>query len=82
MCPWKPLWDLECGPSCLVCQGQASHLHRYHSSTNKEYQVFAMLDLLRAARLKHGSAAGLDAAWRRALGQPHEPASRQIRART
>lgn len=44
--------------------------------------MYAMLDLLRAARLKHGGAAGLDAAWRRALGQPHEPASHQIRART
>ncbi|PRW59883.1 hypothetical protein C2E21_1370 [Chlorella sorokiniana] len=54
---------------------------KYYSSTGGQNQCYRLLDLLRAARLKHGSAAGLDAAWQRALGPASENASHSKRVK-
>lgn len=58
-----------------------SQICSYYTSTNSKKECYRLLDLLRAAWCKHGSAAGLDAAWQRALGSTTEPPSHS-KART
>lgn len=61
------------------CMGPPQ-LGRYYTPTNSK-ECYRLLDLLRAARHKHGSATGLDAAWQRAMGLSTKPASHS-KART
>lgn len=63
--------------ACIAC----NNLCRFYtgSDSRSEHKCYRMLDLLRAARRKYGSAAALEAAWMRAAGFP---AANYIEART
>ena len=65
--------DLKC--IAALCMGP-SQICSYYTSTNSKKECYRLLDLLRAAWCKHGSAA-----WQRALGSTTKPPSHS-KART